>query len=57
MSKYGAVYFVGDKQAINQVRVGSFKTRSRGAFSGSLAALVHNKLSNGVLILKISYAY
>ena len=30
MSKYEAVYFVGD----------SSKTRNRGAFSGSLAALV-----------------
>ena len=40
MSKYEAVYFMGDNQAINQVRVGSFKTRNQGAFSGSLAALV-----------------
>ena len=40
MSKYEAVYFVGDNQAINRVRVGSYKTRNRGAFSGSLAALV-----------------
>ena len=38
MSKYDAVYFVGDNQAIN--RVGSTKTRNRGAFSGSLAALM-----------------
>ena len=39
MSKYEAVYFVGDNQAI--VRVDSSKTRNRGAFSGSLAALPH----------------
>ena len=45
MSKYEAVYFVGDNQAINRVRVDSYKTRNRGAFSGSLAALV---LSRGV---------
>ena len=41
MSKYEAVYFVGDNQAINRVRVDSYKTRNRGAFSGSLAALVN----------------
>ena len=41
MSKYGAVYFVDDNQAINRVRVGSFKTRNRGAFSGLLAALIN----------------
>ena len=40
MSKYEAVYFVGDNQAINRVRIDSSKTRNRGAFSGSLAALV-----------------
>ena len=40
MSKYDAVYFVGDNQAINRVRVDSSRTRNRGAFSGSLAALV-----------------
>ena len=40
MSKYEAVYFVGDNQAINRVRVDSYKTRNRGAFSGSLAALL-----------------
>ena len=39
MSKYEAVYFVGNNQAINRVRVDSSKTRNRGAFSGSLAAL------------------
>ena len=38
MSKNEAVYFVGDNQAIN--RVDSYKTRNRGTFSGSLAALV-----------------
>ena len=40
MTKYEAVYFVGDNQAINRVRVDSSKTRNRGAFSGSLAALI-----------------
>ena len=40
MSKYDEVYFVGDNQVINRVRVASSKTRNRGAFSGSLAALV-----------------
>ena len=40
MSKYEAVYFVGDNQAINRVRIDSSKTRNRGAFSGSLAALL-----------------
>ena len=40
MSKYEAVYFVGDNQAINRVRVDSSKTRNGGAFSGSLAALL-----------------
>ena len=40
MSKYEAVYFVGDNQAINRVRIDSSKTRNRGALSGSLAALI-----------------
>ena len=40
MSKYEAVYFVGDNQSINRVRVDSSKTRNRVAFSGSLAALI-----------------
>ena len=40
MSKYEAVYFVGDNQAIHRVRVDSSKMRNRGAFSGSLAALL-----------------
>ena len=40
MLKYEAVYFVGDNQAINRVRVDSSKTRNQGAFSGSLAALL-----------------
>ena len=39
MSKYDEVYFVGDNQVINRVRVDSSKTRNRGAFSDSLAAL------------------
>ena len=43
MSKYEAVYFVGDNQAINRVRVDSSKTRYRGAFSGSVAALFKTK--------------
>ena len=42
MSKYEAVYFVGDNQAINRVRVDSSNTRNRGAFSGSLAALAQS---------------
>ena len=45
MSKYEAVYFVGDNQAINRVRVDSYKTRNRGAFSGSLAALIISAIS------------
>ena len=40
MSKYDEVYFVGDNQAINRVRVDPSKTRNRGAFWDSLAALV-----------------
>ena len=40
ISKYDAVYFAGDNQANNRVRVGSSKTSNRGAFSGSLAALI-----------------
>ena len=40
MSKYEAVYFMGNNQVINRVRVDSSKTRNRGAFSRSLAALV-----------------
>ena len=44
MSKYDAVYFVGDNEAINRVRVDSSKTRNRGAFSGSHAALLVNEL-------------
>ena len=51
MSKYEAVYFVGDNQAINRVRVDSYKTRNRGAFSGSLAALAD---STGILFDKPS---
>ena len=41
MLKYDAVYFVGNNEAINRVRVDSTKTRNRGAFSGSLAALLY----------------
>ena len=40
ISKYDAVYFVSDNQAINRVRVGSSKTSNRGAFSDSFAALL-----------------
>ena len=40
MSEYEAVYFVGDNQAINRVRIDSSKIRNQGAFSGSLAALL-----------------
>ena len=39
MLKYDVVYFVGNNEVINRVRVDSSKTRNRGAFSGSLAAL------------------
>ena len=39
MSKYESVYFVSNNQVINRVRVDSYKTRNRGTFSGSLAAL------------------
>ena len=53
MLKYEAVYFVGDNQAINRVRVDSSKTRNRGAFSGSLAALViMSVLDNSVTLVK-----
>ena len=50
VSKYEAVYFVGDNQAINQVRVDSSKTRNQGAFSGSLAALVWIQKQSSILI-------
>ena len=53
MSKYEAVYFVGDNQAINRVRIDSSKTRNRGAFSGSLAAL----LLIGFLLIVAYYKY
>ena len=43
MSKYDIErYDMKDNQAINRVRVDSSKTRNRGAFLGSLAALVRN---------------
>ena len=48
MSKYEAVYFVGDNQAINRVRIDSSKTRNRGAFSGSLAALLLTQAYKGM---------
>ena len=56
MSKYEAVYFVGDNQSINRVRVDSSKTRDRGAFSGSLAALM---LATGLtfLSLRVWFSY
>ena len=41
MSKYEEVYFVGDNQAINRIQVDSSKTRNRGTFSDSLAALIY----------------
>ena len=44
MSKYDTVYFVGDNEAINRVRVNSSKTRNQGAFPGSLAALTDTAL-------------
>ena len=53
MSKYEAVYFVGDNQAINRVRVDSSKTRNRGAFSGLLAALVKTRV--GVKVIQNSH--
>ena len=43
MSKYDEVYFVGDNQVINRVRIGSSETRNQGAFSGSLASLPKTK--------------
>ena len=49
MSKYEAVYFVGDNQAINRVRVDSSKTRNRGAFSGSLAALLKSAYNSLII--------
>ena len=49
MSKYEAVYFVGDNQVNNRIRVDSYKTRNRGAFTGSLAALMQSDRSNSAL--------
>ena len=54
MSKYEAVYFVGDNQAINRVRINSSKTRNRGAFSGSLAALHKINKINVLLLFLMS---
>ena len=51
MSKHEAVYFVGDNQAINRV---PSKTRNRGAFSGSLAALVITCIFNARFNMLIS---
>ena len=58
MSEYEAVYFVGDNQAINRVQIDSSKTRNRGAFSGSLAALLktplfHFKVATTPFILRV----
>ena len=39
MSKYDEVYFVGDNEAINRIRVDPSTTRNQGAFSDSFAAL------------------
>ena len=46
MSKYDAVYFVGDNQVIKRVQVGSSKTRNRGAFLDLLAALLKTIVLN-----------
>ena len=54
--KYEAVYFVGDNQTINRVRVDSSKTRNRGAFSGSLAALLLYALLHNYTISIDSYS-
>ena len=54
MSKYEAVYFVGDNQANNRVRVDSSKTRNRGAFSGSLAALLDRVISTKFLTHRVA---
>ena len=48
MLKYEEVYFVGDNQTINRVRIDSSKTRNRGAFSGSLAALARTQFFFGI---------
>ena len=47
MLKYDEVYFVGENRAINRVGVSSSKTRNRGAFSGSLAALLKSRAGTG----------
>ena len=46
MSIYDAVYFVGDNQANNRVRIGPSKTSNRGAFSDSFAALQETPSKN-----------
>ena len=37
---------MGDNQVINRIRVESSKTRNRGTFSGSLAALIEIDIFN-----------
>ena len=54
MSKYDAVYFVGNNEVINRVRVDSSKMRNQGAFSASLAALVYYDFKKN---LKFSFFY
>ena len=55
MPKYDAVNFVGDNQVINRVRVGSSKTRNRGAFSNSLEVL-HGSMKILSIMLDYSWA-
>ena len=45
MSKYEAVYFMGDNQAINSIPVSSFEERNQDTFSGLSAAGIFIKLS------------
>ena len=49
MSKYYAVYFVGDNQANNRVRIESSRTSNRGAFLDSFAALIINLICASLL--------
>ena len=44
MSKYYAVYFVGDNKANNRVRIESSRTSNRGAFLDLFAALAQTGL-------------
>ena len=57
MSKYYAVYFVGDNQANNRVRIESSRTSNRGAFLDSFAALMTNSLGciKALMCLIIKY--